>query len=87
MIIRPHRYAQRILDAAYCYRCRVVCLCIVTGVICAKMVEPIDVPFRMWTIGARNYVLVRALIPPSEGAFGGHTCPDLPAVGIRSVVL
>jgi len=42
------------VDAAYCYRCSVVCVsacvCLMdTTVSCANMAEPIEVLFGIWT--------------------------------------
>jgi len=55
-------------DAACCYRCSVVCVCLlVTTMITTKMAELIEVLFGVWTgVCQRNYVLSEGLEPPGE---------------------
>ena len=68
------------IDAAYCYRCNVVCVCVcvrlvtaVTTVSCAKTDEPIEMLFGVWTwVGLRNYTFGGARIPQGEGQFLGE---------------
>jgi len=66
------------IDAAYCYRCSVVCLCVSVGghnrdkVSCAKTAYLIEMPLRMWTfVGQRNHVLCGARFPRERAVFFG----------------
>ena len=85
------------LDAAYCYRCSMVCVCLLVS--CAKTAEPIQMPLRMWTWVGQGTVRVLGGVPdpPGEGAVLGaspnplwsinkvkvaHT--RIPSVGFRS---
>jgi len=63
-------------DAAYCYRCSVVCqsVCLLdTTVSPAKTAEPIEMLFGLWTrVSPESVYWVGARIPPQrKGQFGG----------------
>jgi len=46
------------------------------AVICAKMAEPIDIPFGLWArMGPRNRVLHGVQIPHGKGQFWGKWAP------------
>jgi len=64
-------------DAAYCYRCCVVCVFV--GHIymsCAKTAEPIEMLFGVWTsVGPRNRVLRGGPGLREKGNFGGRHLP------------
>ena len=51
-----------------------------TAVNCAKMAEPIEMPFGVLTrLGPRNHVLDGVQITPCQGSiFRGRTCPGMP---------
>jgi len=51
-----------------------------TAVICSKTIEPIEMPFGLWTwVVPRNHVLDGAQVPHARGhLFGGNTCPGMP---------
>jgi len=67
--IRPHR-STTYVDAAYCYRlssvvCLSVCLSVCHSSEPCKEVEPIEMPFEIWTwVGPRKRVL--------DGDWGAH---------------
>jgi len=57
------------VDVAYCYRPSSVVCRSVTLVNPAKMAEPIEMPFGLWTqMGLRNHILDEAPDPPWEWA-------------------
>jgi len=63
-------------DAAYCYRCSVVCLCVClldTTVSLTKTAEAIEMPFGLWTrVGLGNHVLGGGVDRPvGRGNSGG----------------
>ena len=56
-------------DAAYCYRCSVVCMSVCWSQAWAKLTE---MTFWLWTqVGQRNHVLGGGLDPSGEGAIMG----------------
>jgi len=45
----------------------------------AKMAEPIEMPFGLWTrVGSRNHVFDGAQIPHWKGNFRGKDMPGMP---------
>jgi len=57
---------------ACCYRCSLICVSVCLLVTPAKMAQPIELPFGLWTrVGPRNHALVRDPNPPGEGAVLG----------------
>ena len=63
-----------------------VCLCVcllVTTASPAKTVEPIEVPFRMWTLGAQNMYQVEARIPLRKKALWSYFGLVMPKVVLR----
>jgi len=71
----PHKQLGRIActqctDAAYCYRCSVVCVLVAT-MSYAETAEAIEVSFGVWSeVGPRNHILGAAVIlPQGKGQF------------------
>jgi len=66
-------------DAAYCYRCSVVCVCVCLldiTVSCAETDGPSKMPFGVWTsVGRGNHVLSGGRIPHGKGQLWGEGRP------------
>ena len=55
---RSSRNLSQCKDAAYCYRCSVVCICLLYATMSfVKTVELIEMPFELWTrrVSSRNH--------------------------------
>ena len=83
-----HYYAAaspcKVQDAAYCYRCSVVCVCVylsvcvlVTTMSPAKTDEPIEMPVEsVDSGGTKKACIMRGLDPKGKGQFWGYiSCP------------
>ena len=65
-----------------------VCLCVSVCLSPTEVAEPIEMPFRVWTLGGQSsHLLGVDLNPPREWALlGPCSCPDLPVVDVLSVI-
>jgi len=92
-IIRAHRmHSMDAADVAYGYRCSVVCMsvCLLVTTVCVtKTVEPIKMPFGVWTRGSMEPCIRWKPKSPYTGMGtyeGRHMAPwDLPGHARRSI--